>query len=199
MSLWICLACTCFMATSSLYYVAFECEQCSKADICSKSYPSDSCQGSLTGFTASNRFCITGTQAECVGCSCVSRASYITLCVWTAQMFRNHVITQKRLICAFDTVLISLSMTLTTQMIASVSSARCIGSKIAEAVFTEVVFRMDVPKFDSFASATDNKLKAFCFGQVCLWFLGAAWPMSCWKVLKHGFGLFSLLLGELGR
>lgn len=67
-------------------------------------------------------------------------------------------------------------------VIASVSSARYIASKILEAVSTEVVFQTDVsfiPKFESFASANSNKYEAFCFRQVCLWFLGAAWPVLC--------------------
>lgn len=125
----------------------------------------------------------------------------VSHCVKTAQMFRNHLITQKRPICegVLETVRISLSRTLTSQVRAS---AGCIAGTIPEAVSTEVAFQKDaplIPRFDSFASTTNTKHAAFCFRQVCLWFLGAAWPMSYWKVLKCGLSLFSFLLGELGR
>lgn len=125
----------------------------------------------------------------------------VSHCVKTAQMFRNHLITQKRPICegVLETVRISLSRTLTSQVRAS---AGCIAGTIPEAVSTEVAFQKDVPlipRFDSFASATNTKHAAFCFRQVCLWFLGAAWPMSYWKFLKCGLSLFSFMLGELGR
>lgn len=82
---------------------------------------------------------------------------------------------------------------------ASVSSTSCIPNGIPETLSTEVVFQNNVPtvsKFDVFASVTNNQHEAFCFRQVSLWFLEAAWPTF---VPKYGFAVFSFLLEELGR
>lgn len=189
--LWICLACASFLASSSLYYMVFECQ--SLQLLCPRP-----CQGILTDFAALNWFWLLGHEQDVFGTP-VYQGPAVSHSVSTA-----HPVTQGKVICGgvFDSAWLSLSVAQTTQAPASATSARCIANEVPERVSTEMVFQMAVlliPKFDRFASITSSSHEAFCFRLFCLCFCGAAWPTSCWEALKCGFALFQFLLGELGR